>query len=88
MSAAAAALAKRDAAFAKALQDLTRERNTAWEAHATKERARNPALGVLYERVCNLTEEKYHTARALAQKEYLASTPTPTPADEEWEAGL
>jgi len=94
MSNATTALAKRNAAFEKATQDMIRERNKAWAAYTVKERARNPTLGELYERVCSRTVEDYRAAKALAQKEYLVATPPtpPTPPtpddDDEWEAGL
>ena len=81
----AAALAKRDAAFAKALQDLTRDRNSVLTAYPLKERARNPAIGNLHEKVCKQAEEDYRAARSIAQAEYLKAI---APAEGEWEAGL
>lgn len=89
MSTTTAALAKRDAAFAQALQDLTRGRNIALDTYPLKERARDPAVGDYFAAACERAKEKYRAARALAQKEYLAATASPAPAEEgEWEAGL
>ena len=65
------ALASRDAAFAKALDDLTRERSNALSLHTMKERARNPAIGDGYIVACERAKAKYHAARALAQECYL-----------------
>ena len=68
-----AALAKRDAAFGKALYDRGLERSRAWGNYTLKQRARNPAIGQKYEQSCERIEAKYRTTRAFAQEEYLAT---------------